>query len=104
MMKSLEIDTSTWNRMAVALMQAMVGAISHNFRQVSLSYRGGQWRLGFVLAAESEEDREEIADIACEFEALQDGPVEYELTVQVTVDELEFPDPPGRVLFRRRES
>lgn len=98
------IDVEIWNRMSMALVQAMVGAISGNFRQVTLSRTGDRWRLGFVLAEDSEEDREEIDDIGTEFEALQDGAVDYELSVVVSRDDLGFPDPPGRVLFRRRET
>ena len=89
--------------MSMSLVQAMVGAISDNFRQVTLGYSGGQWQLGFVLATDSDEDREEIDDIVSEFEALQPSSVDYEVSVEVSSDELQFPEAPGRVLFRRRE-
>lgn len=87
----------------MAFVQAMVGAISDNFRQVTLTHSGQRWQLGFVLAVESDEDREEIDDIATELEALQVGPVDYEIFVVISRDDLRFPDAPGRVLFRRRE-
>jgi hypothetical protein len=90
--------------MSMAVVQAMVGAISGNFRQVTLSRVGGKWQLGFVLGADSKEDREEIDDIGFEFEALQEGPVDYEVSVAISRDDLSFPEPPGRVLFRRRET
>ena len=89
--------------MSLAAVQAMVGAISENFRQVTLLCVGGKWRLEFVLEAESQEDREECEDTGGEFWALMDGPVGYEVNVAISRDDLRFPDPPGRVLFRRRE-
>lgn len=98
------IDVETWNRVSMEAVQAMVGAISGNFRQVTLGRVDGKWELGFVLAVDSKEDRDEIDDIGLEFEALQEGPVDYEVLVTVSSDDLSFPEPPGRVLFRRRET
>lgn len=102
--QSRNVDVDLWNRISVDLMQAMIGAISNNFRQVSLTRVGQQWQIRFVLARESEEDREEIEDIGAELEALQDGPLDYETIVSISDDALDFPEFPGRVLFRRRES
>ena len=96
-------SVETWNRTTVALVQALVGAVSDNFRQVTLGHGGRHWELGFVLARESADDREEILDIACEFEALFDGPVDYELVIEVSAAEIPMPVPPARAVFRRRE-
>lgn len=97
-------DLDTWNRESMAVVQAMVGAVSSNFRQVTLSRVGTTWHIVVILARDSEEDREEIDDIGTEFEALHDGPVDYEVAIVVSCDDLRLPPAPARVLFRRRET
>lgn len=101
--RSETMDLATWNNTALSLVQAMLGAVSPNFRMVYLGHSEGRWNLGFVLAEDDETDREEIEDIAFEFEALQDSAVEYDVTVRVASGPLDWPDPPTRVLFKRRE-
>jgi hypothetical protein len=71
---------------------------------VALARENEKWRLIFVLDSESAEDREEIDNIADEFEALQDHVVEFSVDVTVTSHPLPWPEPSVRVVFRRRES
>lgn len=97
-------DSELWNQMSMNLVQAMIGAISANFRQVSLNQIDQQWQLEFVLDKDLNIDREEIEDIGAEFEALQEGNINYKVIIYVSSDDLVFPEFPGRVLFRRRES
>ena len=72
------------NQAVLALVQAMVGAISGNFRRVSLAIVDDATQLQFVLATEAEEDREEIADVAFLFESLHG----HQVNVVVDICEL----------------
>jgi hypothetical protein len=92
-----------WNLMVLSLVQALLGAVSPNMRMVYLGRGESRWRLVFVLERDDAEDREEASDVATEFEALQARPIDYELQVIVSSDDLEWPDPPSRVVYRRRE-
>jgi hypothetical protein len=92
-----------WNLFTLSLVQAMVGAVSPNFRMVAVSNTAGVWHLLFVLETEDEEDREEIADIATEVEAMQDTGIRYEVEIRVTSEPIQLPEPPARVVYRRRE-
>lgn len=92
-----------WNLFTLWLVQAMVGAVSPNFRMVAVSNTAGVWQLLFILETEDEEDREEIADIATEVEAMQDTGIRYELEIRVTSEPLQLPALPTRVVYRRRE-
>jgi hypothetical protein len=93
-----------WNLFTLSLVQAMLGAISPNFRMVAVSNTAGVWHLLFVLESEDEQDREEIADIATEVEALQDAAIRYKLEIRVTSEPFTLPGPPARVVYQRRES
>lgn len=92
------------NSLVLALVQAMVGAVSQNFRRVSLHFMDDSVRLEFVLRHESKEDREEISDIEFEFEALLGSPANVVTDVLVTSEELEVIRPSARVVFARRET
>ena len=91
------------NRLLLSQVPALVGAVSPNFRRVSLSLTEDGLRMEFVLKEESAEDREEIADIYIEFEALMDGPTPAVIDVLVTTEELEKIPINGRVVFGRKE-
>lgn len=93
-----------WVVQTLRLIQALLGAVSENFRMVCLSHDGSAWQLIFVLNDDNAEDREEIEDVGCEFEALQDLPIEFSVEVNVTHLPLEWPKEPVRVVYRRRES
>lgn len=58
----------------------------------------------FVLEEDLDEDRQEIEDIAVEFEALQEKPVAYDVTVSVAKSPMEWPPQSVRVVYRRREA
>ena len=63
-----EINTHKTNKIITILTQAMLGAISENFRMVAIDLESPIWKISFFLAAESEIDREEIEDIISNFE------------------------------------
>lgn len=92
------------NTQVLNLVQAMIGAVSSNLRRVTLQVpRPGAVRLTFVVERDDPEDREEIHDIAFEFEALQTEGVD--LDVVITVDDRPSSELrlPGRLVFARKE-
>jgi hypothetical protein len=101
---SNHISLELWNQCTLALVQALLGAVSPNFRMVTLSHAGGTWRIHFVLEHESNSDSEEIEDVAAEFDALQSSPIRYEVETTVSAGTLAWPAAPTRVVFRRKDS
>jgi len=97
-------NLESWNFQVLMLVQSLLGAVSPNFRMVTLGHDGKQWRLRFFLEEDSPEDREEIEDAVSEFEALQQGGIHYDIEVLVTSEPIPWPSMPERVIFRRRES
>jgi hypothetical protein len=93
---------SDWNYAFICLVQATIGSISNNFRMIGLELRGDTWVLHFWLGEESAEDREEIDDIKFEFENFA-GDVRAEVIVDVTKADLQLPELPSRVTYRKRE-
>jgi hypothetical protein len=93
-----------WNFQSVAVMQAMLGMLSQNFRRVTLSHDGSQWLVDFVLEREDAEDREEIEDFETEWDALQSGPVRREVRTIVESGPLSLSVWPTRGLYQRREA
>lgn len=99
-----EVTLQEWNETTLIFMQSLLGAISPNFRMISLGRDSGYWILSFVLAEENEGDQEEIQDVGDEFEALQSRPVHFRTEVVVTQALLSWPSPPVRVVYRRKET
>ena len=102
-------DLNMENMVTVMLMQALCGAISPNFRRVSLELREPTWRVRFVLELEDAVDREEIADAIGEFDSLLlaiDGDVpQFDSKIVVSNAPLAALDPEiCRAVFCRRES
>ena len=90
------------NEAVLALLQAMLGSISSNFRRVSLSIVGETIQLQFVLARESEMDREEISDMTFVFESLYNRQIEVEMEIVVTTKPLSEIPSLHRVLIAHR--
>lgn len=99
----IEPTNDVWAVQTLRLVQAMLGAVSPNFRMVAIAHDGHRWKLMFVLEEDRVEDRQEIEDIAVEFEALQEKPIAYEVTVSVVTRQIEWPPQSVRVVYRRRE-
>ncbi|BDU40907.1 hypothetical protein TUMSATVNIG3_54430 [Vibrio nigripulchritudo] len=70
-MKNPTIEDWLW--VEVMLIQAMIGGISRNFKEVLLSFEDEVWVIKVKLRAWSDEDVEEIEDIEDEFSILLDG-------------------------------
>lgn len=96
-------ELADWNRQQVALSQSLLGAISENFRLVWLRHEEGRWELGFILERDMLRDREEIEEVVTQFEALQDRGIDCSVKIVVKDGQLDWPEPPTRVVFRRRE-
>ena len=93
-----------WNLQSLAVVQALIGAPSPNFRRVTLDHDQGKWIIAFVLEHDDAADREEIADFAADWDAQQSGPEPREIQVVIAAGELERPAPRVRILYQRRES
>jgi hypothetical protein len=80
----------------------MLGAVSPNWRSVSVESIEGGARLHFLLERDDEADREEISDVEFEFQALHpDEDVQF--SVVVSPSEAAVLDLPGRRVFLRKE-
>ncbi|WP_211241466.1 hypothetical protein [Cystobacter fuscus] len=92
------------NSQVLNLMQAMIGAITPNFRRVTLELLSPRTVcLRFILERDDPDDREELDDIAFEFEALQTHGIELDVKVIVDARPIAELDLPGRVVFGRKE-
>lgn len=92
-----------WDNQTINLVRSLLGAISPNFRMVTIVHDGVCWKLVFFLEREDEVDREEIDESCVQFEALQSGPIRYDMEIEITSAPLPWPQPPVRVIYRRRE-
>lgn len=106
MIRALDLDTK--NAVTVMLVQALLGAISPNFRMISLSFAKPEWKLLFVLENESVIDLEEIEDAAAEFDGLLLGlnerDVQFSTEIIISGEPLGILDPEQwRTVYRRRE-
>jgi len=93
-----------WNSQVLMLGQALIGAVSPNFRMVSLDLDGESWLIRFYLEKEIEEDIEEIDDIFCQYLAYQDH--DLRCRYETIIGEQRLPNYPkvGRMVYRRREN
>lgn len=91
------------NGIQVALMQAMLGAISSNVRMITLNVRGDNCNIKFFLEFDSESDKEEADDIADELSCLIEG-YRVDADVHIISGDLAWPTSPTRPVYRRKES
>lgn len=98
-----DIDVEEWNFQTVALCQALLGAISPNFRMVSLNNNDGTWLVSFFLEQDDDMDREEVDDVITRFDAQQDGEIRCRYDTVIGPDFIDRPSYPARSVFWRRE-
>jgi hypothetical protein len=98
-----KVALEEWNLQHIRLSQALLGAISQNFRLVWLRHTENEWEIGVVLRQDNDSDREEINDVGTQFEAFQDGAIRCRIEVVINDSKLSWPDPPNRIIFRRKE-
>lgn len=75
------------NKIIIALVQALLGAISPNFRAVLIDFSQGV-DVRFFLVEDLAEDREEIDDVITEFDSLVMGVESVSITYGVAVGEV----------------
>lgn len=93
-----------WNFQVLMLGQALIGAVSSNFRMVALQWDEGEWILKFYLERHVEEDIEEIEDVVCQYTAYQNASLRCRSELIVGSERLPGLSEVGRVVYRRRES
>ncbi len=98
-----EPELDEWNFQVLMLVQALVGAISANFRMVALLRDGDEWVLKFYLEENVEEDVEEIEDVVCQYTAYQGSSLRCRSELIVGSEQLPGLSDVGRVVYRRRE-
>jgi len=97
-----ETNIEEENRQVLNFMQSLFGAISPNFRAVSIIVEE-EIILHFLLEKDNEEDRKDIEDIEFEFLAMQDQLVTVMTEIVVSSKPLTENQLPGRGVFLRRE-
>jgi len=80
----------------------MLGSVTPNWRAVFVQGDSRSISVTFVLATESLEDREQIADVTFEFEALQPDS-DVVITVLVSGVPIDNFSDAGRMIFARKE-
>lgn len=101
---SFNSTLDAWNFQVLMLVQALIGAVSHNFRMVALYLDEDEWVVKFFLEKNLEEDLEEIEDIFCQYTAYQDHSLKCRHEVIIGQQSLPGFSEVGRVVYRRRES
>ncbi|MBD9515038.1 hypothetical protein [Pseudomonas sp. PDM22] len=100
---SSNLSLDEWNFQVVMVVQALVGAISKNFRMVALCYNDPDWILSFYLEKDFHEDIEEIEDVVCQYTACQDIGLGCKYEIIIGAQSLPAFSDVGRVVYRRRE-
>lgn len=96
-------DLDTTNALVLDLAQALIGAVTPNFRAVYLHAKEDSIELFFVLEHDDPVDKEEIEDIEFEFEALVGRLIDVDLFVLIDRRPLSEMNLPGRIVYARRE-
>lgn len=95
------LPTEQRNYVLACIIQALVGALTPNFRRVSFTLQGTLLSMRFSLKESDEHDMEEISDILFELEALLVG--EYEVRSQVEIRELSDLEEQSQIVFRMKD-
>lgn len=93
-----------WNYQELMLVQALLGAISCNFRMIALFWEEGGWVIRFYLGSESDEDSAEIEDVICQYDAYQESALKIRSETIIGGGKLPLVSEVGRIVFRRREN
>jgi hypothetical protein len=84
----MDMNLEFENKVALDLIQVLLGAITPNVRGVSFECLGDKVLVHYLLEEDSAEDREEAEDLISEFEALQAGPFDISCEVEVSSEVL----------------
>lgn len=94
------------NFQALSFVQSALGALSHNFRSLSIQCSNGQVDLYYVLENDSPGDREEIGDIEAEMYSHQNnGSIVINSHIKIFSGSRNFEEMiVGRPIYLRKES
>ncbi|MGR3890395.1 hypothetical protein [Pseudomonas sp. 1152_12] len=98
-----EAELKTWNFQVLMLVQAMLGAVTPNFRMVVLSCEDDVWLIRFYLEENIEDDIGEVEDIICQYTAYQDSNLKCKSEILVGNEDLPSLSEAERVVYRRKE-
>lgn len=96
-------ELNSWNHQVLMLVQAMLGAVTPNFRMVVLSREGEEWVISFYFEKDVEGDIEEVEDIICQYTAYQGSSLKCRREVIVSREKLPGLSEADRVVYRRKE-
>jgi hypothetical protein len=99
----MSVSFDTLQCYTLNLIQASIGAISDNFRAISISTNIDKPLIKFHLMVHNSEDLEEIEEILVEFEALQTRPIEVLKEIIFGNELINIDQSKEIVIFRRRE-
>lgn len=100
---NVAVELKVWNFQVLMLVQAMLGAVTPNFRMVVLSREGDVWVIRFYLERSLEDDADEIEDIICQYTAYQDSDLKCKSEIWVGNEDLPRISEADRVVYRRKE-
>lgn len=98
-----EAELKAWNFQVLMLVQAMLGAVTPNFRMVVLSCEDDIWVIRFYLEENIEDDIDEVEDIICQYTAYQNSDLKCKSEVLVCNENLPSLSETERVVYRRKE-
>jgi hypothetical protein len=96
-----------WNSTMIALIEALLGSISPNFRMVTLDAIDQKWKVTFVLERDDASDREAIQEVMDAFEIIREirRPVLSEIVItRMPLPRLERGAGDRATMYRRRET
>lgn len=96
-------ELKVWNYQVLMLVQAMLGAVTPNFRMVVLSREGEEWVISFYFEKDVADDIEEVEDIICQYTAYQDSSLKCRREVIIGREKLPSLSQADRVVYRRKE-
>ncbi|TWC13362.1 MULTISPECIES: hypothetical protein [unclassified Pseudomonas] len=96
-------ELKAWNFQVLMLVQAMLGAVTPNFRMVVLSREDNMWVIKFYLEKHVEDDIDEIEDVICQYTAYQDSDLICKSEILVGNEKLPSLSETDRVIYRRKE-
>lgn len=98
-----ETELNVWNFQVLMLVQAMLGALTPNFRMVVLSRESDEWVVRFYIEKNIKSDLDEVEDIVCQYTAYQDSSLKCKSEVFIGSEVLPSLTEIDRVVYRRKE-
>lgn len=100
---NMTVELGAWNFQVLMLIQAMLGAVTPNFRMVVLSREDDVWVIKFYLEKNIEDDVDEVEDIICQYTAYQVSDLKCKSEVLIGNEKLPGLSETERAVYRRKE-